>query len=177
MWNAESDPADVDFVYADADSHENEMAELYSYSEESDFQDNLDAFESILKHHSLPLKWIEMSEEKKDQVIEIISDMMEQADERKRWTGIAALLYLVQGCFGDCTIIAEQYRMARENVFKLYVKGIFVTCVQLLHWEIQQQTNPSSKPLNMEVNEAKRVTVTIGDSVRLRKILSSFIHS
>lgn len=208
MWNAESDPADVDFVYADADSPENEIAELYSYSEEGDFQDNLEAFESILRNHSLSLKWVqtneeknqakevskwvEMNEEKKNQVIEIICDMIDQTDEKKRWTGISALLYLVQGCFGDCTIIAEQYKMARENVFRLYRKGVFVTCVQLLHWEIQQEMNPSSKPPNMEVkkpqnipqnievkkhpnteiNEEKKVTVTIGDSVRVRKILS-----
>lgn len=173
MWNAEPDPADVDFIYADTDTQENEMAELYSYSEESEFQDNLQAFEYILFDNSIQLKWTEMSEAKKDQVIEIVTDWIEQTDPKKRWSGIAALLYLVQGCFGDCSIIAEQYKIARENVFKLYLKGIFTTCVQMLHWEIQQQINPPSKPpSNMEMNEPKKVTVTIGDSVKLRKILS-----
>lgn len=32
---------DLDFVYADADSHANEIAELYSYTEQVEFQYNV----------------------------------------------------------------------------------------------------------------------------------------
>lgn len=32
---------DLDFVYADADSHANEIAELYSYTEQAEFQHNV----------------------------------------------------------------------------------------------------------------------------------------
>lgn len=32
---------DLDFVYADADTHANEIAELYSYTEQAEFQHNV----------------------------------------------------------------------------------------------------------------------------------------
>ena len=35
------DCPDIEFIYDDADAYENEMAELYSYTEVQEFQQNL----------------------------------------------------------------------------------------------------------------------------------------
>ena len=39
---------DIEFVYDDADSYENEMAELYSYTEGQEFQQNLKVSKNLL---------------------------------------------------------------------------------------------------------------------------------
>ncbi|GFO21481.1 striatin-interacting protein 1 homolog, partial [Plakobranchus ocellatus] len=48
-----ADVEKVDFNYADADKHEFEMAELYSYTEEPDFATNQVCFEEAAKAHGV----------------------------------------------------------------------------------------------------------------------------
>lgn len=174
MWNSNIENSELDFIYSDSDNHPNEMAELYSYTEEQDINSNRWAFEEIMEEHGFPLKFKDMSPDQQQRVIEILMDRMELTQESSRWKAIHGLLYLLQGTFGECDTIADHFSYARKYSYELYKHGLFPICVQLLQWEIEsnhpdghhQQTSGSSS------QNKKSSTITIGDSVKLRTILS-----
>ena len=169
MWNSNIENTELDFIYSDTDSHANEMAELYSYTEEQDILNNKNDFEEIMLDHGFPLKWNDMPDTRQKRVIELLMDRMELTQESSRWKAIHALLYLLQGNFGECDTIGDNFVYSRKNAFELYRLGLFPICVQLLQWEIEN--GGSSAP---PINAQKKVmsTITSADSKNLRTILS-----
>lgn len=125
----------IDFVYTDTDTHLNEVAELYSYSEETDFALNRTSFEELMEDYGFPLKWNHMSDGQKSRALQRMADGMELTDRVTRTRAIRAVLYLAQGNFGDCLVIEEQPRFARKNIFQLYEFGFFPIFIQLIHFE------------------------------------------
>lgn len=128
----------IEFAYADTDLYQNEVAELYSYSEEIDFAPNRNAFEELMEDYGYPLKWTHMSDDQKHRATERMAEGIEFSDRSSRIRAIRALLYLCQGNFGDCLVIDEQPKYARKNIFHLYKYGLFFTFIQLIHYEIEQ---------------------------------------
>lgn len=126
----------IDFVYTDTDTHLNEVAELYSYNEDTEFIHNRISFEELMEDNGLPLKWSHMPEWQKSRTIEQMAEKLEMAGRVYRTRAIRAFLYLVQGNFGDCLSIEQQPKNARKNIFQLYDYGLFPTFVQLVHFEI-----------------------------------------
>lgn len=160
---SQMDPIDIDYVYADSDSHINEIAELYSYTEENEFTHNRNAFEEYMEDFGFPLKWTHMSISQRIRGIQRLAESMDVCSRHIRMKAVRAILYLVQGTFGECLTLEDQARLARENVFALYEAGIFSEFIQLLHMEIENSLNTSA---------LRKPTVSLGDSVDMRLILS-----
>ncbi|KAG1663657.1 Striatin-interacting protein 1 [Nymphon striatum] len=170
-----SDMPDLDFIYGDTDSHTSEIAELYSYTEEQEFQLNYQSFEELMAEQGNIVPWTQMTDEQHHSVILRLSDLVEVSQRTIRMKACRACLYLVQGVFNELTLIAEnindddelvklQKFWSRKNVFNFYAHNMFTIFVELLNLEIDN---------NLAATSAQRKpAVSLGDSVDLRVILS-----
>lgn len=132
---------DFDFVYADCDSHSNEISELYSYSEEEDFFENRKCFENLMKEYGLPARWSEMTAAQRNGVLDNLANTIELSDRLERTKSVRSILYLLQGVFGECLQIDNQMLWSNELVIQLYKKEFFQMFVQLLLVEIDYATS------------------------------------
>lgn len=158
------DMPDLEFVYDDADTHENEIAELYTYTEEPEFLYNRKAFEDVMTEYGFEPRWQTLSETARQDVALRLMDGVEVSPRTARMQAVRAVLYLVQGTFGECTTLEEQPHRARENVFLLYRNGFFHIFLQLLNMEIENSSAATSA--------LRKPAVSLGDSTDLRVILS-----
>ncbi|XP_074644294.1 striatin-interacting protein 1 homolog isoform X2 [Tubulanus polymorphus] len=159
-----SDSPDIDFVYDDADDYQTEIAELYSYTEEPEFELNQQCFEEVLQQYCPGKKWKDM--EHSDQINHImrLQDLFEQSDRDKRMKTVRAALYLVQGIFGECETEEDQFRWTSYNVILLYECGTLMSFVELLNMEMENATATSSA--------LRKPAVSLADSTDLRVILN-----
>ncbi|KAI4478078.1 hypothetical protein M0804_012269 [Polistes exclamans] len=157
--------ADLDFVYDDADTHANEIAELYSYTEQYELQLNFKAFEDQMEWYKLyPPWWQKLDESQKKSVVHKLLDQLEVSNKQLRMKAARCILYLVQGCWAEVQSDKEQQEWTRKNVMLLYEAGVFPAFVELLNIEIENSTTAS---LAM-----RKLAVSLADSVDLRIILS-----
>lgn len=159
-----TDSPDLDFIYDDADSHGNEIAELYSYTEDLEFLWNKTAFEELMEQYGYPKRWGGLTTAQKEEIILRLLDVIEVSQRNTRMHAVRAILYLLQGIFGECMTLDQQPRIARENVFFLYKAGVFHTFVQLLNMEVENSSAATSA--------LRKPAVSLGDSTDLRVILS-----
>lgn len=158
------DSPDLEFVYDDADSHENEIAELYTYTEEAEFFLNKKAFEDTMKEYGFEPKWHTLDETARQDVALRLMDGVEVSPRAARMQAVRSILYIMQGAFGECTTLEEQPLRARQNVFLLYRHGFFHVFLQLLSMEIENSSAATSA--------LRKPAVSLGDSTDLRAILS-----
>lgn len=154
------------FTYQDTDSPQNELSELYSYGEESEFFANRNAFEESMEDCGLPLAWKHMVQEQQTRAINYLMTTLEVSCRSTRIKSCRALAYLIQGTFGECLTIEEQLENCRENVFLLYEQGIFQAFVQQLLIESDLNLISTSQSHNFNPSRA------YFDSSELRLILS-----
>ncbi|CAH8566891.1 unnamed protein product [Heterobilharzia americana] len=136
---AEEQNTDIDFVYNDADEYSVEISELYSYSEDEEFQMNRNHFESYLRRNGkfpVHAKWFEISSAERHSCIQRLLDDLESKDYFLRLAAKRSLLYLLQGNFGDCELEEDQITWARRNVYLFIETGVFHAVTQLLLYEI-----------------------------------------
>ncbi|KAG8192206.1 hypothetical protein JTE90_009966 [Oedothorax gibbosus] len=155
---------DLDFIYADTDEHANEIAELYSYTEEPEFFLQKSAFEFSMQLYGLPDKWTAMTDAQKEQAVFRLLDTIDVSVRSSRKPAVRAVLYLVQGCFGECSVLETQAQFTRANVFFLYKYGMFQAFVQLLNMEIENSSASTSA--------LRKPAVCLSDSIDLRIILN-----
>ncbi|XP_058452901.1 striatin-interacting protein 1 homolog isoform X2 [Malaya genurostris] len=155
---------DLDFIYADADSHANEIAELYSYTEQAEFQHNVKAFEDQMEYYKLPPSWQKLSEKEQREIILKLLDQLDMSKKSLRMKAARCILYLAQGCWAEVQCDQEQQVIARKNVMLLYEAGVFGAFVELLNLEIDNSSTASIA--------IRKVAVSLADSVDLRVILS-----
>ncbi|XP_049536516.1 striatin-interacting protein 1 homolog isoform X4 [Anopheles darlingi] len=155
---------DLDFVYADADSHTNEIAELYSYTEQAEFQHNVKAFEDQMELYKLPPCWQKLTDADQNGIILKLLDQLDMSKKNLRMKAARCILYLAQGCWAEVQSDQEQQAWARKNVMMLYRSGVFGAFVELLNLEID---NSSTANIAM-----RKIAVSLADSVDLRVILS-----
>ncbi|XP_062549116.1 striatin-interacting protein 1 isoform X2 [Armigeres subalbatus] len=155
---------DLDFIYADADSHANEIAELYSYTEQAEFQHNVKAFEDQMEYYQLPPSWQKLSETEQRRIILKLLDQLDMSKKSLRMKAARCILYLAQGCWAEVQCDQEQQVIARKNVMLLYDAGVFGAFVELLNLEIDNSSTASIA--------IRKVAVSLADSVDLRVILS-----
>ncbi|XP_035916520.1 striatin-interacting protein 1 homolog isoform X2 [Anopheles stephensi] len=155
---------DLDFVYADADTHANEIAELYSYTEQSEFQHNVKAFEDQMELYKLPPSWQKLSESEQNGIILKLLDQLDMSKKSQRMKAARCILYLAQGCWVEVQSDQEQQMWARKNVMMLYSAGVFGAFVELLNLEID-----NSSTANLAL---RKIAVSLADSIDLRVILS-----
>lgn len=158
------DCPDLDFIYDDSDSHINEIAELYSYTEQPEFQLNIKAFEDQMDKFGLKPLWHRLSFDKKKSVITKLLDQLEVSDAKLRMQSARCFLYLAQGCWAEVQSDKEQIACTKENVLLLYNEGVFHSFVELLNIEID---NAPPAPTTMP-----KFDVSLVDSTDLRVILS-----
>ncbi|XP_055635161.1 striatin-interacting protein 1 isoform X2 [Toxorhynchites rutilus septentrionalis] len=155
---------DLDFIYADADTHANEIAELYSYTEQPEFQHNVKAFEDQMEYYKLPPSWQKLTVKEQRGIILKLLDQLDMSKKSLRMKAARCILYLAQGCWAEVQCDQEQQTLARNNVMLLYDAGVFGAFVELLNLEIDNSSTASIA--------IRKVAVSLADSVDLRVILS-----
>lgn len=153
----------LDFIYADSDTEVNEIAELYSYTEQLEFQLNVRAFEDYMELLRLKPCWRRLNSIEKSDVIYTLLDQMDALDKNVRLKCCRCFLYLLQGCWAECQSDTEQQISAKENVILLYRYGVFSAFLELFFIEADV----------CSVAIQRKVSVNINDSTELRVILSA----
>lgn len=169
MFSSNSVPKniDLDFIYADCDSHANEISELYSYTEEDDFFENRKCFEQLIKDLKLSTnKWSDMNDEQRNCIIDKLANTIELSDRLERTKSVRSTLYLLQGLFGECLQIDNQMLWTNQIVITLYKKEFFQMFVQLLLMEIDFSMSNENEIVNNPPKSLK-------DSLDLRLILNA----
>ncbi|KAG7206269.1 hypothetical protein KM043_003653 [Ampulex compressa] len=156
--------ADLDFVYDDADMHTNEIAELYSYTEQYELQLNVQAFEDQMDWYKLRPWWQNLTRTQQKSVIYKLLDQLEVSNKPLRMRAARCILYLAQGCWAEVQSDKEQQEWTTTNVMMLYEAGIFSAFVELLNIEIENSITASSA--------MRKLAVSLADSIDLRVILS-----
>jgi len=154
---------DVDFTYDDADRKSAEIAELYSYTEESEFKFNREAFETTLFSQGYD-KWTAMEENERRKFLFFVTEKCEAVDPDLRLMAARVLLYLVQGNFGEVSDEEEQREWSEFNVFLLYKMGVMPLVIQLLNVEIENS--------HAALSALHKPAVSMADSVTLRVYLN-----
>lgn len=155
---------DLEFTYADADTHLNEIAELYSYTEHPEFQLNVKAFEDQMEMYKLKPLWQQLDKSQHESIILKLVDQLEVLDNSLRMKAARTLLYLAQGCWVEVQSDEEQQSLSRYNVMMLYRLGVFQAFIELLNLEIENSTTASVA--------IRKIAVSLADSADLRIILS-----
>ncbi|XP_017862728.1 PREDICTED: striatin-interacting protein 1 homolog [Drosophila arizonae] len=163
--DANCDGPDLDFVYADVDSYQNEIAELYSYTEFSEFQMNVKAFEDQMELYDLPPNWQKQDASSQRSIVMKLMDQLEVSDRSFRMQAARCILYLAQGCWAEVQSDEEQHQNTRDNVIVLYQLGVFSSFIDLLNMEIETACSP-------DIVAVKITNVTLVDSTDIRVILS-----
>lgn len=156
--------SEFDFDYTNCDTHSNELAELFSYAENHEFALNQSSLEELLTQWKFTKsKWAEMESQEKSRLIEKLCEGIELSDKDKRFKCLRALLYTVEGVFGEASKTEEVLEQAEKNVFLIYQKGLFPILVQLLSKEIETKFNHDF---------LKPQQISMDDSAELRVILN-----
>lgn len=158
---------DLDFVYSDADLYDNEISELYSYTEHSEFQLNVKAFEDQMETYDLPPNWQKLTPDNRKSIIFKLLDQLDVAQRDIRMRSARCILYLAQGCWAEIQSDQEQEQNTRDNIKLLYTLGVFASFVELLNLEIR-----SCSVVQQDVSLPKPNEVSLTDSTDLRVILS-----
>lgn len=126
---------DINFLYSDTDSHFNEIAELYSYTEHPEFQLNVKAFEDEMETFGLAPCWQNLDVEQQRNIILKLIDQLDHTSRDIRMRAARCVLYLAQGCWAEVQSDKEQYQVSRGNVMLLYEQGAYTAFVELLNYE------------------------------------------
>ncbi|XP_038068316.1 striatin-interacting protein 1 homolog isoform X2 [Patiria miniata] len=161
--DSQNDSPDLEFEYDDANKYTQEIAELYSYTEEPEFALCQKCFEEDF-HSYIKEKWTQLSPDRQRMHILRLLNSVESAKREQRMKSARAVLYLAQGCFSECSSEEEQVKRARENCFLLYECSVFNTFVELLSMEAENSVAASTA--------LRKPAVSIVDSTDLRIVLS-----
>ncbi|ELU17163.1 hypothetical protein CAPTEDRAFT_164543 [Capitella teleta] len=154
---------DLDFEYDDTDRYEVEISELYSYTEEPEFFLNKRCYDEM-EDQFMTKPWTKQTkEERKVHVLRLLN-ATDVSDHDKRMHSVRSILYLCQGCFGECSTEEEQQKWTQENVYLLYECGTFSAFCELLSMEIENGTAASSA--------LRKPAVSLADSTDLRILLN-----
>ncbi|XP_077288464.1 striatin interacting protein [Arctopsyche grandis] len=169
----EADSPVLNFAYGDCDSHADEIAELYTYSEAGEFPLNERAFERTLQGVGLAPAWQKLTDTERRAVCLLLLDRLESAEAGARGEAARALLYLLQGCWAEVQSDAEQRRWARANAMLLYAVGAFAALVQTLELHARAPPPPPPSSRSHPHPHPHPPHATIADSSELRVVLSA----
>ncbi|XP_076447243.1 striatin-interacting protein 1-like isoform X2 [Babylonia areolata] len=158
-----NDSIDIDFIYDDADRYCSEIAELYSYTEDCEFVHTQCSYEELSKAHGLP-RWITASQSEQKRFLVTLQNMLEVAEKERRMVAMQAILYLVQGVFGEVDSEEEHLEQVQKNARLVYEFGIFNSFVELLGMELENTAAATSA--------LRKPAVSVADSRELRCILN-----
>lgn len=156
----------LDFQYNDTDSCQQELSELYSYTEEDDFQENIHSFEEVLLEYNknVEILWSDLDHAKKRGFILYVLDKLEVVDSAVRRKAAQSLLYLVQGMYKDHKDVNDNMEFMKENTVLLYNCGVYSVIQHLL---IMEAENNDVVQIALQ-----KPSISIADSVDLRIYLN-----
>ncbi|XP_069085450.1 striatin-interacting protein 2 isoform X2 [Pleurodeles waltl] len=155
----------VEFEYGDVDSVTTELSELFSYTEQPEFNINKRCFEEDFQSQVKGTKWPDLDTAQRKAYVMRLLDGLEVVDREKRLKVARAILYLAQGVFGDCSSESEILLWSRSNSFLLYEMGTFAAFQELLSMEIDNIQACSSA--------LRKPAISLADSTELRVLLSA----
>lgn len=155
---------DLEFDYSDCDKRDVELSELYSYTEEPEFNQNRKCFEEDLHTHTCEKRWQDLSMAEHQAHALRLLDGLEVTCRVKRLKVTRALLYMAQGTFAECSSEVELEYWKRYNVFLLLEVGTFSALVELLNMEIDNSAACSSA--------VRKPAISLADSTDLRVLLN-----
>lgn len=88
----------MDFIYGDTDTHTNEIAELYSYTEQPELQLNVKSFEDQMEQYGLLPSWQRLQYTEKKSVIMKLLNQLEVSNKPVRMKAARCILYIAQVC-------------------------------------------------------------------------------
>jgi len=121
-FSYKSEMADIDYRYSDTDSYENELAELYTYSEMEDWAIGLETFTKYTDHRNISQTWKTTDLKEKKRVVADLIQMLESTESSVRLESARLFLYLLQGAFGDFRSTEEDDN-EEVNIDKLNFTG------------------------------------------------------
>ena len=96
---------EVDFVYEDADSPINELSELYSYTEQPEYQLNVKAFEDLMEEYNVAPSWQNLTVEHRKSIILKLLDQLDVSNKTTRMVGARCILYIAQVWKSQCVSV------------------------------------------------------------------------
>ncbi|XP_044741367.1 striatin-interacting protein 1 homolog isoform X2 [Chrysoperla carnea] len=155
---------DIEFEYADNDTHMNEIAEIYTYTENAEMNINMKAYDNLMFRNPYGGGhcWQKLNREQRCAFIMRLLDSLESSQISIRMRALRCILYLAQGCWAEVQCDREQVEFARQNVFLIYELGVFHVLIDLLCYEIDSVTKVA----------LRKLLVTSADSLELRIILT-----
>jgi len=153
----------IEFIYNDADSHQSELAELYSYTEEPEFSANQACYEEFAKANGVE-KWTILSRQEQLKLIVSMQGNLEMTEKEKRMKAVQSLLYLVQGVFGETSSEQHMQSVSRSAVLLFQELGLYTSLVQLLAMEVENSA--------AALSALRKPAVSISDSKEIRCILN-----
>nr|CAB3266664.1 striatin-interacting protein 1 homolog [Phallusia mammillata] len=166
---ANQDPDhDLNFTYDDCDSYENEISELYTYTEEIEYEENKNNFQKLLKEKEFT-SWGPLNNAERTLVVQHIIQVLELSNKDERIVASTWLLHLVHGVYEECPDIKQQIANCRENCFLLYKLGLFTMVQDLLLMEINTT--------NMETHSDKKTTMLSLEDSRMLRLLISILYT
>lgn len=162
--NSGNESSDIIFNYDDTDFHANEIAELYSYTEQPELTLNVRAFEEQMETYHLPPSWQRLSNAERESIVMKLLNQLEICNKILRMRAARCVLYLAQGCWAEMQSDAEQLEWTKKNIMLLCKLGAFSAFTDLLNLEIE---NSNASHVAM-----RKVAVSLADSQDLRIILS-----
>ena len=125
MRGAEEPETDLEFIYADSESCQEELSQFYSYLEQEEVLSSKEAFLSVagLLFPDTVI-WRQLSIGERKVLIQTLLDHLDNANRSKRIRSLQALVYVVQGCWGEASSEEELRGSARKNCFQLLAHGV-----------------------------------------------------
>ncbi|XP_018421302.1 PREDICTED: striatin-interacting protein 2 isoform X1 [Nanorana parkeri] len=157
------DGPSLEFEYNDSDQLSSEFAELYSYTEEPEFNLNRRCFEERFRPEG-EARWLSLDSAQHRTQVMCLLDELEVVCREKRLSAARAILYLAQGVFGECENESDVLHWSQYNCFLLYQMGTFAVFLELLNMEIANSQACSSA--------LRKPALSLADSTELRVFLS-----
>ncbi len=158
-----ADMPDIEYTYTDSDTLDNELAELYSYSEVPELIKIKEIFDLGLQSRYKTTNWIDLTIRKQKSYMHFLLERCELVSCEDRLNALRSFLYLAHGNFMYGLDEADIFQYSRANVFMMIKVGVFQTAIDLLALEKE------IPPPNLEGGKGK---LTITDNVTLRICLS-----
>lgn len=158
-----ADMPDIEFTYDDSDTLNDELAELYSYSEIPELQKIKEVFQAGLQARYKTTNWIDMRRCEQKSYMHVLLERYDLIVADERLNALRSFLYLAHGNFMYGLDETDMSVYSRANIFMMIEVGVFQATIDLLALEKEVPPPP------LEGGKGK---LTIMDNVALRICLS-----
>ena len=155
-----SDGAEYEFEYKDQDCLENEISELYSYSEAADIQGCQSSYQHFESSLDSTDNWSDLNREGRKKLVYELLEFFEQNDVVHRSLGIQCILHLLQGKYNECNTLEECMERSRENCFIIYDCGFLPILLKQIHIQAQEYKTENRQSDHMDDSFAMRMQLS-----------------